>query len=124
MQALTRILANNENFPSEEILDRKGVLMKRKVSFLLYPTYLFHSWNTLVRRRFNMRRSNVIRLFVVIIATFGVLTTGVAQNRDLSLPYRFLIPEGYVGWVRVDFDVATAPPLPLEEGYRILKFTE
>lgn len=71
-----------------------------------------------------MKRSNVIGLFVVIISTFGLLTSGVAQNRDSSLPYRFLIPEGYVGWVRVDFDVASAPPLPIEEGYRIFKFTE
>lgn len=71
-----------------------------------------------------MRRSNVIGLFVIIIAIFGVLTAGFAQNRDLTLPYRFLIPEGYVGWVRVDFDVATAPPLPIEEGYYIFKFPE
>lgn len=98
--------------------------MKRKVSFLPDLIYLFHSWNSLVRRRFNMKRSNVIGLFVAIISTFGLLTSGVAQKRDLSLPYRFLIPEGYVGWVRVDFDVATAPPLPIEEGYRIFKFTE
>jgi hypothetical protein len=39
-----------------------------------------------------------------------------------STPYRFLIPEGYVGWVRVDFDVPTAPPLTIEKGYYIFKF--
>jgi hypothetical protein len=44
------------------------------------------------------------------------------QNRDGTLPYRFLIPEGYVGWVRVDFDVASSPELPIEEGYYVFKF--
>jgi hypothetical protein len=46
----------------------------------------------------------------------------VGQNRNGTLPYRFLIPEGYVGWVRVDFDVASAPALPIEDGYYVFKF--
>lgn len=29
---------------------------------------------------------------------------------------RFLIPEGYTGWVRVEFEVRGAPPLPTEGG--------
>lgn len=45
-----------------------------------------------------------------------------AQTRPL--PYRFLIPEGYVGWIRVDFDVPGAPPLPVEDGFYIFKFPE
>ena len=45
-----------------------------------------------------------------------------AQTRPL--PYRFLIPEGYVGWIRVDFDVPGAPALPVEDGFYIFKFPE
>lgn len=45
-----------------------------------------------------------------------------AQTR--ALPYRFLIPEGYVGWIRVDFDVSNAPQLPIEDGFYIFKFPE
>lgn len=45
-----------------------------------------------------------------------------AQTRPL--PYRFLIPEGYVGWIRVDFDVPGAPPLPIEDGFYIFKFPD
>ena len=45
-----------------------------------------------------------------------------AQTRPL--PYRFLIPEGYVGWIRVDFNVPDAPPLPVEDGFYIFKFPE
>lgn len=44
-----------------------------------------------------------------------------SQEKRRRLPYRFLIPEGYVGWVRVDFGVAGAPPLPAEDGYYVLK---
>ncbi len=37
-------------------------------------------------------------------------------------PSRYLIPDGYVGWVRVEYDVAGAPPLLLQDGRFILKF--
>jgi hypothetical protein len=44
------------------------------------------------------------------------------QKPDGTQPYRFLIPEGYVGWVRVDFDVVGASELPIEDGYYVFKF--
>jgi hypothetical protein len=37
-------------------------------------------------------------------------------------PSLYLIPEGYVGWVRIDFRVESAPPLLLEDGYYVFKF--
>lgn len=46
-----------------------------------------------------------------------------AQTQKI-LPYRFLIPEGYVGWIRVDFNVPGAPPLPIEDNFYIFKFSE
>ncbi|MDX6499505.1 MAG: hypothetical protein QOG23_2765 [Blastocatellia bacterium] len=56
----------------------------------------------------------------------------ILQMASLSIPsqtgrahkYRFLIPEGYVGWIRVDFDVVAAPPLPMEGGFYIFKFPD
>jgi hypothetical protein len=36
-------------------------------------------------------------------------------------PERFLIPAGYTGWVRIDFRQPGAPPLPVENGHRVLK---
>jgi hypothetical protein len=39
-------------------------------------------------------------------------------------PCRCLIPEGYVGWVRVDYQIKGAPELPIEEGYRVYKFPD
>ena len=35
--------------------------------------------------------------------------------------WRFLIPEGYTGWVRVEFEIPGAPPLPAEDGQIVLK---
>ncbi|MGC2197034.1 MAG: hypothetical protein WA628_20325 [Terriglobales bacterium] len=36
-------------------------------------------------------------------------------------PSRFLIPSGYVGWVRVEYRVAGAPPLPREGKYLLVR---
>jgi hypothetical protein len=36
-------------------------------------------------------------------------------------PSRFLIPEGYVGWVRIEFEVSGAPPLRIEGGDYLMK---
>jgi hypothetical protein len=35
-------------------------------------------------------------------------------------PSRFLIPSGYVGWVRVEYRVPNAPPLPREGKYLLV----
>ncbi len=34
---------------------------------------------------------------------------------------RFLIPEGYTGWVRIEFEVQGTPPLPMESAQYVLK---
>ena len=34
---------------------------------------------------------------------------------------RFLIPEGYTGWIRVEFEVQGAPPLSMEGGEYVLR---
>ena len=43
-----------------------------------------------------------------------------ARNNSLR-SLRFLIPEGYTGWVRVEFEAQGAPPLPMEGGHYVLK---
>jgi len=66
-------------------------------------------------------RSNLISalLFSLAIASFSL--SGQAQQAS---HYSFLIPEGYVGWIRVDFEVPGAPPLTIENGFYILKFSD
>ena len=39
-------------------------------------------------------------------------------------PSRYLIPKGYVGWVRIDFNVSSAPLLEKEAGYWNFTFPE
>ena len=46
-----------------------------------------------------------------------------AESRCLPM-YRFLIPEGYVGWIRVDFNVKAAQPLPAEGDHVVLIIPE
>jgi hypothetical protein len=63
---------------------------------------------------------------VIGVLTF-VLLAGLAlwlnvSARNSSRPAsRFLIPEGYTGWIRIEFEVQGAPPLPMEAGEYILK---
>ena len=38
-------------------------------------------------------------------------------------PECWLIPDGYVGWLRLDFDVAGAPELPMVDGCRMVYVT-
>jgi hypothetical protein len=36
-------------------------------------------------------------------------------------PSRYLIPQNYIGWVRIDFNVGAAPSLPIEDNYYLFK---
>ncbi|MFZ0959202.1 MAG: hypothetical protein WAN60_22870 [Candidatus Sulfotelmatobacter sp.] len=47
------------------------------------------------------------------------LTVGARNSTGRSS--RFLIPDGYVGWVRVEFEVNGALPLPVENGESIFQ---
>jgi hypothetical protein len=35
-------------------------------------------------------------------------------------PERYLIPSGFSGWVRVDYRQTNSPPLPVEDGHRLI----
>lgn len=45
-----------------------------------------------------------------------------AGGCDRRRPIRYLIPEGYVGWVQIDYGVESAPPLPIEERAYLAQF--
>lgn len=65
------------------------------------------------------------RIFVGIAMLLLVIGLGVrlGTNSKNSAPrsFRFLIPEGYRGWVRVEFEVPGMPPLPTEAGQTVIK---
>jgi hypothetical protein len=51
------------------------------------------------------------------------LWMGVSARHSIRLSSRFLIPEGYTGWVRIEFEVQGAPALPMEGGEFILRIS-
>jgi hypothetical protein len=70
------------------------------------------------------KRSARIAVGVCTLALFlgvaGWLTIGARHSsRHQS---RFLIPEGYVGWVRVEFQINDAPPLSIEGQESLFRF--
>ena len=44
-----------------------------------------------------------------------------SSNTSTRRPSRFLIPDGYTGWVRVEFEVPGAASLPIESGQYVIK---
>ncbi len=66
-------------------------------------------------------RLGVAGLTAIGLIAFGVWI-GVSMRQASRPPSRYLIPDGYVGWVRVEYDVSGAPPLPVEDGRFLLKF--
>jgi len=53
------------------------------------------------------------------ISVVAWITLGARNSAQRSL--RFLIPEGYTGWVRVEFEVPGESPLPLESGQMVAR---
>lgn len=64
------------------------------------------------------RRSFQIVIGICTIAVLAGLTARltIGAHSSNGRSSRFLIPDGYVGWVRVEFGVSNAPPLPLVAG--------
>ena len=70
-------------------------------------------------------RAGTIALLVVSLPVLvGIFVYGPFVS-DLFLhrrpPSRFLIPSGYVGWIRVEYRIPTAPPLGREGKYLLVR---
>jgi hypothetical protein len=46
----------------------------------------------------------------------------VRAHDHAARPSMFLVPEGYIGWLRLEYNVKNAPPVPIENGERVFKF--
>jgi hypothetical protein len=87
------------------------------VSFRGKPQTTSHSWFFPDRAKRSVRLMvGALTVVLVVVAWFGIPQRS-ASPRSL----RFLIPEGYSGWVRVEFEVSGAPQLPSEAGQTVLK---
>jgi hypothetical protein len=51
----------------------------------------------------------------------GGLWLGMSVRNSTRPASRFLIPEGYTGWVRIEFEIKDAPSLPMEGGEYVIK---
>lgn len=60
-----------------------------------------------------------IALLIASLLFSGAMIWGML--RSTRRPDRYLIPQGYVGWVIVEYNAKGAPPLPLEEGHDLCK---
>jgi hypothetical protein len=56
--------------------------------------------------------------FAVLILAALAVTVDCQKERT---PDRWLIPDGYEGWIRIDYIVKNALSLPFEDGYRIIQ---
>ena len=66
------------------------------------------------------RRSIGMVSLLALLGLAGWIGLGMRQaTRPAS---RYLIPDGYVGWVRVEYGVNGAPALPVEDGRVVLRF--
>jgi hypothetical protein len=65
----------------------------------------------------------ILRLITLrFVLVLCVASTSAACQEQRRRPSRYLIPEGYVGWVRIDFNIKDAPSLPIEDGQYLFKF--
>jgi hypothetical protein len=59
-------------------------------------------------------------IFALLVVVNGVAFPCACQERTRR-PSRYLIPEGYVGWVRIAFRKTGAPALPIENGHYLFR---
>jgi hypothetical protein len=60
------------------------------------------------------------KLFLTLAIAFCFTMSATCEKQRRSS--RYLIPDGYIGWVKVYFKVKDAPALPIEDGFYLFKF--
>jgi len=69
--------------------------------------------------------SLLIAVALIVAATGYPLLTIVRKSpKKKLLPIRYLLPEGYIGWVRVEYSIDRALPLPVEAAHCVVKIPE
>jgi hypothetical protein len=63
-----------------------------------------------------------VGIFTIVLLVGVIISLTSGARHAGRHPYRFLIPEGYVGWARVEFEVDNAPPLPMQASQYVVKF--
>ena len=69
--------------------------------------------------------SLVMTVALIVAATGYPLVTIVRKSpKKKLLPTRYLLPEGYIGWVRIEYNIDRALPLPIEDAHCVLRIPE
>ena len=68
-----------------------------------------------------MTARNVIRVFaaLAVVALATACLWGPPRR-----PSKYLVPDGFVGWVRIDFRVSDAPPTPIDSGFYVFEIPD
>lgn len=71
----------------------------------------------------SVRRMKLLHIQLLSVCLMGCSLLGLpACQEEKRKPSRYLIPDGYVGWVRIDFKSKDAPALTTEDGFYLIKF--
>lgn len=89
----------------------------RKPAASIPHTWLFPSGTNQWARKI----AGVVTILLVALLIGLATWSHAGQESAASQPARYLIPEGYVGWVRIEFEVPGAPTVPMEDGEYLFK---
>lgn len=73
-------------------------------------------------KSYRLADSSVIQRAAVRLLILSMLAISASCLAKERRPCRYLVPEGYVGWVRIDFGVKGASALPIQDGYSVFRF--
>jgi hypothetical protein len=68
-----------------------------------------------------MMRRNITPYSAALLLFLCVPPLSAACQEEQRRPSRYLIPGGFVGWVKIFYKVKDAPPLPIEDGAYLLR---
>jgi hypothetical protein len=63
----------------------------------------------------------VVGILTLALLTGLTLWLSMSAHKPLQRTSRFLIRDGYTGWIRIEFEVPDAPPLPTENSQYVLR---
>lgn len=88
---------------------------------ILAPLVIWFFWGLYQFRNRTFRAKRAAIFFIIAMAMTGII--GWSYFHSTRRPDRFLIPQNYVGWVLIEYQVKGAPPLTLEEGHDLYRIS-
>ncbi|SRR6266478_5115398 len=64
----------------------------------------------------------ILKYFLSLLLLHLVLTAFGGCHEKQRRPNKYLIPQDYTGWVRINYNVKNAAPIPIDDGFYLVKF--